>query len=374
VFQQLTQRIVTTDGTTQEIAAAQVLAADPFDLILCMEELWNDFNPWFPNPAPAGNAKLSLFATGSFTNYAPSKMSPPIPPMTPAWDHFGYSYLVENTRAVQILRRVVREYRSGEGLGTPSTDTMRWLDATEALLFAAANPVGPWLSTSQLRADPELVRRNAYWRLFGLDLAFGTDDNRAPVYDKAKAYNQNFLRLFEELLYELWQAICNETNFSGVNNTDNDRIYRLSEELKFILRSRRQTSILAREELAAAAVTSWVELTLSANTPVVVDLRAQATDPADRLKIIGERVELMPHSKSSEFFSMCSEMSKFLRIIESGNAVTSSSNTWYLYKTTGGAIGADTKRLITEWAAATGKDLKSRGKPVELNVRRLSAA
>ena len=86
--------------------------------------------------------------------------------------------MLENTRAVQILRRVVREYRFGEGLGVPSVATQRWLDATESLLFGAQNLLSPWVSTSALRTDPEAVRRNAYWRMFGLDLAFGTDDNR----------------------------------------------------------------------------------------------------------------------------------------------------------------------------------------------------
>jgi hypothetical protein len=32
--------------------------------------------------------------------------------------------------------------------------------------------------------------------------------------------------------------------------------------------------------------------------------------------------------------------------------------------------GAEARRVITEWAAATGKDLKARGKPVEMASRR----
>ena len=36
-------------------------------------------------------------------------------------------------------------------------------------------------------------------------------------------------------------------------------------------------------------------------------------------------------------------------------------------------IGAESRRVITEWAAATGKDLKARGKPVEVNRPRLVA-
>ena len=166
------------------------------------------------------------------------------------------------------------------------------------------------------------MRRNAYWRFFGLDLAFGTDDNRPPTYDKANAANTSFVPLFEELLFELWQAITNVRNTSGVNASDDDRIFRIAEELQFVLRSRRQIQLLAREELAAATVLGWVELTLSANTPVVSDLRAEATSPSDRLRLIGERVGLAPHSKSSALFSMAAELSLFLRTIESGLVTT----------------------------------------------------
>lgn len=369
MIQQLVNRIME-GGSSKEAAALRVLGADPFDLVLHMEQVWNVFDPWSPNPPPAGVARQNLFATGEFNNFAPT-------PGAPAWDHLGYSYVLENTRMVQILRRVVREYRSGEGLGIPSVATQRWLDATEVLLFGAANPISTWLSTSAIRQDSEAVRRNAYWRLFGLDLAFGTDDNRPPTYDKANAANTSFIRLFEELLFELWQSISNVRNISGVNSSDDDRIYRIAEELQYVLRSRRQRQMLAREELAAATVLGWAELTLSANTPVVIDLRAEATSQANRLRLIGERVGLTAHSKSAALFSMCSDLSLFLRIIEAG-VVTSPDLAWVLYLTQPpqgtppGApkpIGNESRRLITEWAAATGKDLKARSKPVEINRR-----
>jgi hypothetical protein len=339
-----------------------------------MEQVWNSFNPWAPNPPPAGPARRNLWMLGAFNVYAPTA--------DPAWDHFGYSYVLENTRAVQILRRVVREYRAGEGLGIPSVATQRWLDATEALLFGAANLIPMWLSTSTIRQDPEAVRRNAYWRVFGVDLAFGTDDNRPPTYDKANAANTDFITLFEELLFELWQAITNVRNFSGVNASDDDRIFRIAEEVRYVLRSRRQLQLLAREELAAATTLGWVELTLSANTPVVTDLKAQATSAADRLRLIGERVGVPAHSKSAAFFAMSSDLSLFLRTIEAG-LVTGPELAWVLYleQPPMGAppgspdpIGVESRRVITEWAAATGKDLKTRAKPIEVTRRQLVAA
>jgi hypothetical protein len=347
---------------TKEDAALRVLRADPFDLSLHMEQLWDISLPWGPTPA-AGPGRRKLYATGEFFSYAPAAL--------PAWDHLGYSYVLENTRIVQILRRVVREYRSGEGLGLPSIDTQRWLDATETLMFGAGNTLSTWLSTSTVRQDPEAVRRNAYWRYFGLDLAFGTDDNRPPVYDKANAANTGFVRLFEELLFELWQAITNVRNIAGTNASDDDRIFRIAEELGYVLRSRRQKSTLKREELAAALVLGWAHLTVSINSSLVSDMSATATNPATRLQLIGERVGLPAHSKSSAFFSMADDLSILLYTIESG-LVKGPEYAWILYLEqppageTDKPVGEEARRVITEWAAATGKDLKVRGKPIEI--------
>ena len=374
MIRQLADRFATAQGITANEAAAEILQADPLDLILHMEQIWNAAQPWGPAPnLPAGQARLALAAFGRFTNVVPLPPTPPIPPV-PAWDHLGYSYVLENTRAVQIFRRVVRAYRSGESLGIPSVATQRWLDATEALLFSAANPFSAWLSTSTVRQDSEAVRRNAYWRLFGLDLAFGGDDNRPPVYDRAEASNSSFVRLFEELLYELWKAMSNVRNFAGENQADDDRIYRLTDEIAEVLQSRRQISLLAREELAAATVLGWIDLTLSTNTPVVLDLRAHATAPADRLQLIGQKVGMAAHSKAAAFFSMAQELSKFLRFIESG-AISGPQFSWLLYlqtptTTTGTVpIGNETRRVITEWAAATGKDLKLHARPMPIQIR-----
>jgi hypothetical protein len=37
-------------------------------------------------------------------------------------------------------------------------------------------------------------------------------------------------------------------------------------------------------------------------------------------------------------------------------------------------IGVESRRVITEWAAATGKDLKTRAKPIEVTRRQLATA
>ena len=234
------------------------------------------------------------------------------------------------------------------------------------------------LFAREIRPDPEAVRRNAYWRLFGLDLSFGTEDEGAPAYEKAAAANTGFTTLFEELLFELWQAVSNERNLVGVNKADNDRIFRIAEQLKFVLMSRRQKGMLRREELAAVTALGWAELTVSFDTPIVQDLTAQGSSASERLRLMGERVGMKPHSKSAAFFSMASEISILLRMIEAGT-VGNADLAWLLYALPSGTataprpIGVETRRVITEWAAASGKNLKEASKPTEVRSPRLVA-
>jgi hypothetical protein len=331
-----------------------------------MQQVWNAFEP---TPPPPG-ARSFLTNQGLFAGF------PPTPAPRQAWDHLGYSYVLENTRAVQIMKRVVRAYRTGETLGVPRAETLRWLDASEALLFASPNPFSGWLTTSPSTGDGETERRGLYWRLFGLDLAFGSEDNRPFAFEKAEAANTSFVSLFEELLFELWQAIANLHNWSGVNNTDDDRIFRLSEAIQYILVARRQGirqgSVMAREELAAATVLGWIDVTLSANTPVVLDAGAEATNAATRLANLGAKVGIPAHSKSAALFAMAGDLSTLMRVIESG-VVKSPSYAYILYDEAPPSIGVASRRVITEWAAATGRDLKTRGKPIETAPRRLVA-
>ena len=382
MIQQLIQRLI--DDTAgwlsgesdpnrrKERSANAVLAADPFDLTLYMEQLWDVAD--IPIDEDLQQGRKTLYQTGRFAKYAPADTSRYFPP----WDHFIYAYVLENTRAVQIMRRIVREYRTGEALGIASSQTRRWVEAAETLLFGAANPLSAWLSTSAIRPDPEAVRRNAYWRMFGMDLAFGREDNSPAQYDKAQAANTMFAALFEELLFELWQAISNINNRAGVNQSDDDRIFRIAEQLRFVLCSRRQSDMLRREELSAVTALGWADVTVAFDSPVVKDLGADATNPGDRLRIMGERVGLAAHSRSAAFFSMAAEISMLLRAIEAG-FVSGPDKAWLLYSTEPklpsgeGPFGAESRRVITEWAAATGKNLKERSKPIDLRAPRLVA-
>ena len=378
---QLVERVRVGAPLPLDQAREAVLTADPLDLILHFEQVWATYDPAPIGPLGAAGippARRTWMADGQFAGFGPTTLN------DQAWDHLGYSYVLENTRAVQIFKRVIREFRTGTALGIPSPQTLRWLDTTEALLYGTPNPFAGWLSTGPSGIDGELERRRAYWQLFGLDLAFGTDDNRPATFDKGSAANTGFVTLFEEMLFELWKAISNQRNFAGVNESDNDRIFRLAEALMFMLRSRRQGpagtagTVLLREELAAATVLGWIDITLSSNSSVVSDAGVMATSAAGRLTNLGAKVGLPAHSRATSLFEMSAELSKILKVIESG-VVSGPEFAYLLYRETPPSpgvtvYGAQARRVITEWAAATGKDLKARGKPIEsAPARRLVA-
>jgi hypothetical protein len=355
MIQQLVQRLIDA-GSSQEDAAATVLESDPLDLVLHLEQVWDQVNLWNEPHGPAGAARRALSDLGQFRTAAPST--------APAWNHIGYAFVLENTRAVQILRRVVKEFREGESLGIPQRATLRWLDATEALLFGRFNLFVPWLETSAVRPDPEATRRNTYWRMFGADLAFGTEANTPAVFEKAAAANTGFMPLFQELLYALQQSMANARTTSGNQQRDDDRIFRLADQLADMLRARRQHGMLARDELGAATALGWVHLTLSTNSPVVGDLQADASSPGERLELIGERVALAPHRRAENFFAMATDLSLLLRTLEAGY-VSGPEFAWLLYadappqsdgSVPAGAepLGAASWRVITEWSAASG--------------------
>ena len=115
------------------------------------------------------------------------------------------------------------------------------------------------------------MRRNAYHRLFGLDLNHGTDDNRPYPYPRAAAANTEFVATFEELLREVWRAIENVRNQVGANQTDVTTIANLARAIFDMLRVRRQENVgnLARDELWHVSTLDWFHLTLSFNTPIV---------------------------------------------------------------------------------------------------------
>lgn len=277
------------------------------------------------------------------------------------FDHLAYAYLVENTRAFEIFDRVIREYEAGERFETPDPDTALWIRTTVDLFYRDL-PSGTVMALSNwLRRDLRAVRRNAYYRLLGLDLNHGMDGNRAYPYDKPQAANRDFVPAFEAFLREVWRGIANQANAVGPNETDNAAIADHVRRLREMLRIRRNNGNLLLEEYVAVATMGWFHLTLMADTPVVRALKAEAASPGDRLRKIGERVGVPAHARSDSYFSMAFSLSNLLSFIEWDKDATdpSKASAYYMASSPHPQIVGDLRTIITHWSIATGRDIKA---------------
>ncbi|MEA2245096.1 MAG: hypothetical protein QOD24_4652 [Solirubrobacteraceae bacterium] len=277
------------------------------------------------------------------------------------WDQLIYAYLVENTRAYEIFRRVLEEFAYGERLGTPTDATQRWLRTTEQLLYSAEAPFQIYSLTSWIRNDHRATRRNAYFRMFGMDLNHGTDDGRPYPYPRAAASNTEFVVTWEEFLREVWRGIENFTNQSGPSPTDDAAIARLARTLDDMMRVRREGGNLGRDELWHVSMLSWLHLTVSFDSPLVLDLEAQGNSAEDRLLKIGERVGLPAHSRSGEYFRLADDMSFILRLIELAQFNTTAGAKLLYEKSSTDPKAFDAMiAIIRDWSMATGRDMKAR--------------
>lgn len=278
------------------------------------------------------------------------------------WDHLIYAYLIENTRIYDIFRRAIHEYRHGERLGVPLESSQHWLRNTEELFFRDPAPFSIYSVVSYIRPDQGASRRNAYYRMFGMDLNHGIDDNKSYPYVKPDTANREFVHTFEEFLREVWVGIANSTNTSGTNPKDDAAIANLARRLHDMLRTRRTYGNLSQEEFWYVSMMSWFHLAVEFNSPIVVSLRAEGASEEERLKKIAERVKLPAHGKSYYFFRLADLMSRLLIQIEFGT-YNSSAAVPALY-TAGSPVEADMREIITYWSQATDRNMKEKTRPV----------
>ncbi|MCK5497722.1 MAG: hypothetical protein KAI77_00890 [Gammaproteobacteria bacterium] len=275
------------------------------------------------------------------------------------WDHLIYAYMIENTRIYEIFYRVVREFLHGEQLGVPLPGSEHWLRNTEELFYKNPAPFSITAVTSNVRSDLGSTRRNAYYRMFGMDLNHGTDDKKEYPYMKAKASNMDYVSTFENLLREVWVGISN-LNSTTTNTTDDAAIANLAEKLHNMLISRRETGNLSREEFYAVSTMSWFHLTLEFDSPIVKALRAEATSPEQRLFKIAERVGLPAHGISRSYFELADPMSRIMTLIETGTINTTGAASAFYNPAGNNTIPDDMKTIINHWSIVTGRNMKTR--------------
>jgi hypothetical protein len=264
--------------------------------------------------------------------------------------------MIENTRIYEIFRRVLHEFLHGEKLGVPNGAAQHWLRNSEELFYRDPPPFSLTGITSHIRSDMRASRRNAYQRMFGMDLNHGTEDGQPYPYVKAAAYNNEFVTTFEEFLRESWVAIANIGNTSGANPTDRGKIGNLLENLRNMLLTRRLNGNLSREEFVFVSMLSWFDLTVQFNSPIVESLRAEAASPEQRLFKIAQSVGFPAHGLSKSYFDIASPISRILILIESAGLSTLPAPPAAPFTP---AVQTDLNTIITHWSLITGRDMKA---------------
>lgn len=385
MFRQLPQRLFKTStgndpvftGTNEDKAKA-LLRLHPLELAVYLEAYWaGGYTITGTGGVPLGHPNF-LSEEPSLAALQPNRV--PLPPgqvlrgvirgIDPVpdklrWDHLIYAYMIENTRIYEIFRRVLHEYRHGEKFGAPMDAAVQlWLRATEELFYSDPAPFLITNVSSHVRSDLRASRRNAYQRMFGMDLNHGGDDGKPYPYVKAEAANSEFVNTFEEFLREVWVGITNATNQTGAKPTDNSKISELAEKLHGMLQSRRMQGNLAREEYAFVSMMAWFHLTLEFDSPIVKSLRAEAIGAEHRLFKIAERVGLPAHGLSKNFFDIADPISRLLIQIEM-DTYSAADTAPALYEPLDAGnqpnpVQADMRTIITHWTAITGRDVKAR--------------
>ena len=246
--------------------------------------------------------------------------------------HLIFSYLIENTRILQIFQKVIDKYLHDEELGIADgifQQAFQWLLNSERLFFRNDQSLS-YNTRSLIRPSAESSRRNAYYRMFGMDLAFGDNSGQGTSYYKAKASNQQFIILFERMLSEVWKAYINIQNTSGANETDLENLTDIAQKLQELLLARRGNSPnysqqnLSYEEYTSVLALTWFAFVLSYDSPVVSFLGCNSNTFGERLQKIGTKVGVPAHGKSQALFEMAQPCQALLRAIETGGVLDNS--------------------------------------------------
>ncbi|HVO72636.1 MAG TPA: hypothetical protein VMT35_01320 [Ignavibacteriaceae bacterium] len=287
--------------------------------------------------------------------------------------HLIYAYLLENTRILQIFERLIDKYLTGEELGIANDNrVVTWIHNGEDLFFK--NSI-----RSEIRRSADSTRRNAYWRMFGMDLAFGdiNSESNSIQYHKAKTSNQQFIVLFEKYLAEVWRGYINARNSSGENTTDINVIRDLAIQLQELLIARRgvfnlsySNQNLSREEFYSVLITSWFTFIISHNSVVVDFLNCHSSTIGERLLKIGAKVGVPAHSKCQYLFEMAGAASNILTTVEAGGFLDNANNIQIILSALNPPPAVpppqvfinfmqDFLTVINNWEKATGHNIKN---------------
>lgn len=347
----------------------------PEQVVDWLERRWIELSPSGgakPVPMFLGEPPtvVDRFGKPSGTTSLPTSLFNGTPKVGLPWHHLIYAYLIENTGAYEIFAEVIRRGVQGELLEVQETAAAAWLRTTEELFFRDPPLYSVHGVTSHLRPDLRVVRRNAYWRMFGLDVthpiparwAGNAAGGQAWKQDVGLGVNSSFKDKLTELMRQVSIGFDHRTTTSDPNPTDPSYIWLLLRDLSDMLRTRRRAGGLAREEYYSVAAMSWLDVALSSDaSPIVLEFKARnIPSKADRLSLIAQKVGMTPAPRSLELFQLAPQLSCLLRLIELG-VFTSPGTAELLYRPAPGIFLSEMMRnIINLWQSATGERVKDR--------------
>lgn len=281
--------------------------------------------------------------------------------------HLIYAYLIENSRIVPIFERLMVKYMSTEDLGHASPFTAHWVRNTQSLFYKDLHIPNFRPLLSSLQPSLDATRRNAYYRMFGLELSHGNQENAPVPFVKSTHANLNFVPLLENLLREIWQGVINHRNTSGANTTDLVALTDTAKLLKDSMLARRndnrdltayESSSLSKEEFFSVIMLDWFYQVIASKTELVRELNAEAVLPAESLTILGKHVGITPHSKTRDLFALAPLLAMFLRMVEEGFYDSPTNINILFDPAVAGTFAQEMSLIITLWQKTTGRNLK----------------
>ncbi len=272
------------------------------------------------------------------------------------WDHLMFAYLCESTRMYEVFARLITEVYNGRRRDVLPPASQQWLRTAEVLFYSHPLPYSVFNVTSNLRPDIRATRATDYARMFGMPVTHSTFDGAPFPRPYATDGNVDFVATLEDFLREVWRGYRNRRNSSGPSDLDPASIANLARRLFDMLTTVRRYGTLDQREFVHVTTFSYFYLTLQADYPIVQDLRAQASSPAERLVNLANTVGVQPHRHAEQFLNLAGDLPTLLRTIETG-VLNNPANVPVLYLA--GPVQEAVLRILTQWTMATGHDLKS---------------
>ena len=247
------------------------------------------------------------------TNLTPSLnnvINAPIPDTDPLRrNHLIYSYFIESTGIVEVFRKLFTSFLLDDEIlmlnVQEDSDLIRRIKENIKDVYSK--------SSSSIAPDPDKVRRNAYWRLFGYTLrGKGTFPNGSRY--SGVRYNAEFNKTFESVMVQIFQIILDKgITLERLGNAN--ALAELLDNLKRQLVGRTYNTI---EDISQDFAFKFYSLiTLLGNNKLMIDrLSIRSNDPTRRLIELGKKLKVPVAKESSYLFLLASRMNIFLRMVE----------------------------------------------------------